>query len=75
MSDIRYLSKEFLVEFIELYRQHLSWKIKSKEYTNKNLQNEAYDALVNLCKTIDLNPNRDLVSKKISQLEGLSGKK
>jgi hypothetical protein len=38
--DARYLSKDFLVEFIELLRQHPSlWKFKSKK---TKTQKEAY---------------------------------
>jgi hypothetical protein len=71
MSNTRYSSKEFLVESVELYRQHRSlWKIKSKEYANKNLKNEAYDVLINLCKTVDSNANRDFGSKKVQLIRG-----
>jgi hypothetical protein len=44
VTDTRYLSKDFLVKFIEHHRQPSSlWQFKSKEYTNRNSQNEAYE--------------------------------
>ncbi|KAF0735963.1 MADF domain-containing protein, partial [Aphis craccivora] len=47
MTDYRYLSKEFITEFLEKYREFpCLWKIKSKDYTNKNLKNRAYDELL-----------------------------
>lgn len=71
MADTRYWSKELIRDFIEEYRLHpCLWKIKSKEYTNKNLKNQAYDKLVELCKTCNVEANRDYVIKKIQSLRG-----
>ncbi|XP_050307343.1 uncharacterized protein LOC126744056 [Anthonomus grandis grandis] len=71
MSDTRYLPKNVLNKFIEVYREHPAlWKIKSKDYTNKNLKNVGYDALVNICKEVEPNANREYVSKKIQSLRG-----
>lgn len=71
MSDSRYLTKEFISDFLEKYRGFSClWKIKSKEYTNKNLKNKAYDELVELCKTVYPDANRDFVVKKIQSFRG-----
>lgn len=65
MSDTRYWSKEFTTTFLEKYHEFpCLWKIKSKEYLNKNLKSAAYDELIELCKTIHPETNRDFVVKK-----------
>lgn len=71
MADTRYWSKEFMTNFIEEYKSHpCLWKIKAKEYTNKNLKNEAYEKLVNMCKNVFPEANRDFVVKKIQSMRG-----
>lgn len=67
----RYLTKDFISNFLEKYREFpCLWKIKSKDYTNKNLKNKAYDELVDLCKTVYPDANRDFVVKKIQSFRG-----
>lgn len=64
-------SKEFLTEFIEVYRQHTAlWKIKSSEYVNKNLKKLGYAALIEVCKRYKMNASEDIVKKKIQSLRG-----
>ena len=47
-------NKEFLTEFIEVYRQHTDlWKVKSSEYVNKNLKKLGICALLEVCKNIE----------------------
>lgn len=71
MADIRHISKEFITEFISLYRSHPAlWKTKSKDYVNRTLKSIGYDALINLYKQVDANANRDVVTKKIQSLRG-----
>lgn len=71
MADSRCWTKEFVTEFINLYRQlPCLWKIKSREYTNKNLKNQAYDKLVELCQPVFPDANREFVYKKIQSLRG-----
>lgn len=42
MTDTRYWSKDFTTTFLEKYREFpCLWKIKSKEYLNKNLKSAA----------------------------------
>jgi hypothetical protein len=39
-------SKEFSLEFIEVFRGYLCiWKVKSKEYHNREMKESAYSAL------------------------------
>lgn len=71
MADIRHVTREVLTEFIEIYRSHPAlWKVKSKEYVNRNLKNLGYDALVQFYRKVDPNADRDLVSKKIQSMRG-----
>ena len=40
-------NKDFLVEFIELYRSYpCLWKVKSQDYSNKLKKKQAYVVLV-----------------------------
>lgn len=71
MADSRYWSKEVMTNFIEIYKCHpCLWKIKSREYTNRNLKNAAYDKLVEFCKNFNPDANRDYVVKKIQNFRG-----
>ncbi|KAJ8936959.1 hypothetical protein NQ318_015621 [Aromia moschata] len=71
MTDCRYWSKDLLTNFIEVYKaNHCLWKIKSKEYTNKNLKTIAYDKLIDICKTVNPEANKDYVVKKIQSFRG-----
>ena len=71
MTDIRHTSRPFITEFIEIYRSHPAlWKIKSKDYINRNLKNKGYDELVEFYRKVDPQANRDLIAKKIQSLRG-----
>lgn len=71
MGDSRYWSKEVITNFIELYKSYpCLWKIKSRDYTNRNLKNAAYNKLVEFCKSINPEANRDYVAKKIQSFRG-----
>jgi hypothetical protein len=60
---------EILTQFIEFYRSHnCLWKIKAKEYTNKNFKNQAYDELTNYCKIYFRKADRGFVTKKIQNI-------
>lgn len=57
--------KEFITEFIELYKSFLClWKIKSKEYSDRNAKSQAYDILAEKMQTVDRSANRETVVKK-----------
>lgn len=61
--------KEFIVEFIELYKSYpCLWLVKSKDYSNRNAKNKAYNILVEKLQTVDPDANRDSVVKKINAL-------
>lgn len=71
MPDSRYWSKEVITNFMEIYKSYpCLWKIKSRDYTNRNLKNAAYDKLVEFSKTINPEANRDYVVKKIQSFRG-----
>lgn len=68
-SDLRLMSREFLVEFINLYRENpCLWKVKSKEYSDKLKKNEAYEVLIRKLKEVDQAANKDAVIKRINSL-------
>lgn len=59
-------SNEFWEEFINLYRQFpCLWDVKSKHYADRNLRNAATEKLVEKCKTINPQANKEFVVKKI----------
>jgi hypothetical protein len=67
--DTRFLSKEFLTQFIQLYETFpCLWKIKSKEYLNKNLKESAYMQLLQLCKETYPEADIKFVKNKIQSL-------
>ncbi len=67
MTDLRSWSHTFFTEFIELYRSFpCLWKVKDKDYSNRDKKRLAYEALVKKCKEIDPDANKDYVSKKVN---------
>lgn len=71
MSDKRYWSKQFTVEFLELHKEYpCFWKIKNKDYINKNLKKKDYDDLIKFCKKVFPEANKDIVTKKIQSFRG-----
>ncbi|XP_056641549.1 uncharacterized protein LOC130448286 [Diorhabda sublineata] len=67
MSDLRQASREFLLEFIELYRNSTClWQTKSKDYSDRNKKDLAYAELVKKYQEIDPKADRSTVVKKIN---------
>jgi hypothetical protein len=63
-------SKEFVLEFIEEFRSHpFIWKVKSKEYQNREMKERAYSALTEKVKTVDPQVNKETVLKNINRSE------
>ncbi|XP_050499722.1 uncharacterized protein LOC126883079 [Diabrotica virgifera virgifera] len=61
--------REFLTEFIELYRSHTClWLVKSKDYSDRNKRDIAYAELVKKFQEFDSSADRNIVIKKISAL-------
>lgn len=61
--------KEFLREFIELYQSFpCLWKIKCREYSDRNAKAQAYNILIEKLQTVNPEANRDSVVKKINSL-------
>lgn len=56
-----------LEEFIEMYRSEpCLWRIKSKEYHDRDVREAAYDRLVTKLKEIEPDANKSSVIKKIN---------
>ncbi|XP_031335792.1 uncharacterized protein LOC116165467 [Photinus pyralis] len=71
MSDLRGITKEFLTEFILLYRSFpCLWKTKSKEYMDRNKKNDAYKILTEKLKEVEENATKEAVKTKINTLRG-----
>jgi len=67
MADLRTVSREFLTEFVHMYREYpCLWKVKSKEYSDRVKKNLAYEHLTKMLKEIDLDANKEKVVKKIN---------
>lgn len=49
---------------------HVYGKSNRKNIHNKNLKNKAYDQLIDLCKTVFPEANKDFVVKKIQNFRG-----
>ncbi|CAH1100756.1 unnamed protein product [Psylliodes chrysocephalus] len=65
MADTRFWSKEILTQFLEIYRKHPAlWMVKSKDYTNKNLKDKGHRELIELCKQVIENPDKNFFCKK-----------
>lgn len=72
MTDLRQCTREFLTEFIELYKSYpCLWRVKSKEYSDRDKKSQAYEALVQKYKEVDITVNRDKITKKINSLRSV----
>lgn len=61
--------KEFTLHFISMYRDKpLLWKIKSKDYMDKNKRRTAIKEMTNLLRTFRRNITEEEVKKKINIL-------
>lgn len=59
--------KTILLEFIESYKSYpCLWKIKSSDYSKRNIKDRAYEVLIEKMKEVDVKANRDTVVKKIN---------
>lgn len=69
--DSRNVSKEFITEFLELYRSFpCLWKIKSKDYSDRDKKRCAYEALVDKFKEVQEDVTKETVVKKIDSFRG-----
>ena len=58
-------SKDFLLEFIELFRQEERlWKVKSKDYYNRSKKDTSYRTLSGKVEEVEPDVTRDTVVKK-----------
>uniref|UniRef100_A0A182WDV3 MADF domain-containing protein n=1 Tax=Anopheles minimus TaxID=112268 RepID=A0A182WDV3_9DIPT len=66
MADLRLFSREFIAEFIEMYKGFpCLWQVNAKEYTDRMKRKLAYDALLTKYREVDKSANKDEVKKKI----------
>lgn len=71
MADLRNFSKDFMMEFIELYKSFpCLWKTKCKDYMNRNKKNSAYEILVKKLREIEPNATKQIVKNKINSIRG-----
>lgn len=65
-------SEEAVLAFINIYKKHTClWKVKSSDYKNRRMRDEAYKELVAYCKQIGFrNANREFCVKKVQSLRG-----
>lgn len=56
MGDLRSFNRDFATEFIDLYKSLPAlWKIKSKDYSDRNKKNAAYEEMINKLKEVSKN--------------------
>ena len=69
MADLRTGSREFLTEFIHMYREYpCLWKVKGKEYSDRVKKNLAYEHLTAKLKEIDPDANKEKLFNNINFL-------
>jgi hypothetical protein len=62
-------SKDFLLEFIELFRQEeCLWKVKSKDYYNRSKKDASYRTLIGKVQEVEPDVMQDTVVKEINNL-------
>ena len=55
-------SKDFLLQFIELFRQEeCLWKVKSKDYYNRSKKDASYETLIGKVQEVEPDVTRDTV--------------
>lgn len=69
MADLRSLPRDFLREFIELYKENTClWKVKSKDYSNRQMKTAAYEILRRKLSEVEAIATKENVVKKINSL-------
>lgn len=62
-------TETLLSSYCNCIHQHAAlWKVKSSEYSDRNLKNDAYKVLVKKYKEVDPKANKEIVKKKINSL-------
>lgn len=68
-QDLRHYSKCFIKEFIELYQSQPSlWQMNNQNYRNRAKKAAAYQILINKCKEIEPNCDKETIVRKINSL-------
>ena len=69
MTDLRQYTKKFLIEFIEVYKAHPAlWQIRNSAYRDKAKKAAAYELLVNKCREVEPDCDKDTIVRKINSL-------
>lgn len=69
--DIRQISRQFIREFLEIYKaQECLWNVKSEYYSNRLMKEKGYSVLIEKMKEVDENADREMVVRKIDSLRG-----
>ncbi|XP_028140600.1 uncharacterized protein LOC114334695 [Diabrotica virgifera virgifera] len=69
MANKKTNNPEFLRQFIDIYQSNpCLWKVKDKCYTNRDLREKAYQQLINLYKTVNVEASQETVRSKINNL-------
>lgn len=62
-------TEDIMREFLSTYQKHpCLWKIKSKEYVDRNKREEAYQLLVEILKQINPDADVDVVKRKLNSM-------
>ncbi|PIO22552.1 hypothetical protein AB205_0098530, partial [Aquarana catesbeiana] len=65
----KFTSPHFLPQFLEMYRDlPCLWKVRSKDYSDRQKHNEAYNKLAELCTVVYSKADISYVTKKIANL-------
>jgi hypothetical protein len=65
-------SKDFLLEFIELFRQEeCLWKVQLKDYYNRSKKDASYQTLIGTVQEVEPDATRDSVVNKINNLHSV----
>ena len=68
-SGIKDKEREIIMDFIDIYKTHTAlWKVKSKEYSNRELRNKGLEELREKLKELIPHCTKDDVMKKINSL-------
>jgi hypothetical protein len=65
VADFRQRFCTFLIEFIAIYESFSCvWRVKSKEYSDRNKEEEAYESSVEKFEEIDATASREIAVEK-----------
>jgi len=57
-------SKDYNLDFIELFRQECLWRVKLKDYFNRSKKDSSYQILIGKLQEVEPDATRDSCKKK-----------